>query len=131
WWLATARPSVAGAFATVVVATLVGVLWWQRPLEEAMTRTPPAEAPSPPVPTTAPDTAGKTMSRPPRMDATPAAIAPDPGASPQGGRAPEAFPAPIERERAARSSAQASSRKVEAEREARQAAAGVAPKIDE
>lgn len=43
-WLA--RPAVATGFAGVMAATLVGLLWWDQPMDEAMPRAPaPAEAP--------------------------------------------------------------------------------------
>ena len=57
-WAWLARPPVAAGFATVMVATLVGVMWWDRPLDDALPRsdTPPATtaadppvAPPPPV----------------------------------------------------------------------------------
>ena len=37
-WHWLARPSVAAGFAGVMVATLVGVMWWDQPLDEAMPR---------------------------------------------------------------------------------------------
>lgn len=40
WWSWLARPPVAGGFAGLMVATVVGVMWWGRPLEEAL---PPRE----------------------------------------------------------------------------------------
>lgn len=46
-WLA--RPSVATGFAGVMVATLVGLMWWDQPMDEAMPRAPaPATAPAQP-----------------------------------------------------------------------------------
>ena len=44
-WLASAwdwlaRPPVAAGFASVMVATLVGVMWWDKPLDESLPRTP-------------------------------------------------------------------------------------------
>ena len=57
-WAWLARPPVAAGFATVMVATLVGVMWWDRPLDDALPRsdTPaatrtadPPVAPPPPV----------------------------------------------------------------------------------
>lgn len=68
WWSWLARPPVAAGFAGLMVATVVGVMWWDRPLEEAL---PPREgtsvaaAPSPapsatatPAEATAPTPAG-------------------------------------------------------------------------
>lgn len=43
-WDALARPPVAAAFATVMVATIVGLLWWDRPLDETMPRPPASVA---------------------------------------------------------------------------------------
>lgn len=40
WWAWLARPPVAAGFAGLMVATVVGVMWWDRPLEEAL---PPRE----------------------------------------------------------------------------------------
>jgi len=42
WWSWLARPPIAAGFATVMVATLVGVMWWDKPLD--------AFAPQPDVP---------------------------------------------------------------------------------
>ena len=45
-WLA--RPAVATGFAGVMVATLVGLMWWDQPMDEALPRAPvPAAAPAP------------------------------------------------------------------------------------
>jgi hypothetical protein len=40
WWTALARPPVAAAFASLMVATLVGVMWWDRPMDETTPRPP-------------------------------------------------------------------------------------------
>ena len=37
-WLA--RPPVAAGFASVMAATLVGLMWWDRPMDETMVRAP-------------------------------------------------------------------------------------------
>lgn len=42
-WIALARPPVAAGFASVMAATIVGLMWWDRPMDEAL---PPAPAPS-------------------------------------------------------------------------------------
>ncbi|MET0334280.1 MAG: hypothetical protein ABW190_08400 [Rhizobacter sp.] len=45
-WLA--RPAVATGFAGVMAATLVGLMWWDQPMDEALPRSPvPAAAPAP------------------------------------------------------------------------------------
>ena len=36
FWTWLARPPVAAAFASVMAATLVGVMWWDRPLDETL-----------------------------------------------------------------------------------------------
>ncbi len=75
-WLA--RPPVAAGFASVLVATVVGVMWWGRPLQETL---PPREAA--PAAATAPE-----------ADAAPATVpvpAPAPAVVSRG--APEAPPA--------------------------------------
>ena len=42
FWMWLARPPVAAAFASVMAATLVGVMWWDRPLDETLpSATPP------------------------------------------------------------------------------------------
>jgi hypothetical protein len=40
FWSWLARPQVAAGFASVMAATLVGMLWWDRPLDEAMVAAP-------------------------------------------------------------------------------------------
>jgi hypothetical protein len=62
FWSWLARPPVAAGFASVMAATLVGLMWWDRPMDEALPPPPlsrPAERtrpqPAPPAPT-APDT---------------------------------------------------------------------------
>ena len=44
FWSWLARPQVAAGFASVMAATLVGMLWWDRPMDEAMAP-PPSSAP--------------------------------------------------------------------------------------
>lgn len=53
-WLALAwdwlvRPPVAAGFASVMVATLVGVMWWGRPLDESLPRAPEVVSQAPPA----------------------------------------------------------------------------------
>lgn len=45
-WSWLARPPVAAGFASVMVATLVGLMWWDRPIDETLQR--------PPTPTSTP-----------------------------------------------------------------------------
>ena len=44
-WLA--RPPVAAGFASLMVATLVGVMWWEQPLDESLPRAPELVSPTP------------------------------------------------------------------------------------
>lgn len=61
WWSWLARPPIAAGFATVMVAVLVGVMWFDQPLDATIARR--ADAPTP-APTAPPE--------PPPMAATPA-----------------------------------------------------------
>lgn len=68
-WLA--RPSVAAGFAGVMAATLVGLMWWDQPMDQALPRRPePAvmPAPAPVVPEATPSAAAT----PPPAAAAPA-----------------------------------------------------------
>jgi len=47
WWAWLARPPVAAGFASLMLATLVGMLWWGRPLDEALPRGPGFATPAP------------------------------------------------------------------------------------
>lgn len=115
WWAWLARPPVAAGFAGLMVATVVGVMWWDRPLEEALLprEESVAAAPSPspaaapaavttPVPAGLPD-AAKRAAAPAANDtawrkAVPAATAP-PAAPAVTAKAeappPAAAPAPV------------------------------------
>jgi len=72
-WLA--RPPVAAGFASVMAATLVGLMWWDRPMDEGMPR-PPAvtsdrsEA-APPLASTAPAPRPASSATPPVVAAPP------------------------------------------------------------
>ncbi|HEX7435484.1 MAG TPA: hypothetical protein VF308_02155 [Caldimonas sp.] len=69
-WSWLARPVVAAGFASVIAATLVGMMWWDRPMDDAVPQRPdlPAAAPArraPPV-VAAPETlAPETPAAPP------------------------------------------------------------------
>jgi len=71
-WSWLARPPVAAGFATVMVATLVGVMWWDRPLDASLPRYQPpaatvAQSPPPtPAPAPASIAAPPTAAAPPR-----------------------------------------------------------------
>lgn len=72
-WLA--RPSVATGFASVMAATLVGLMWWDQPMDEARPRSPvPAAVLAPaPVAPEATTSAAATPSPVPTAPAVPAA----------------------------------------------------------
>ncbi|MEO8311467.1 MAG: hypothetical protein ABI520_09870 [Caldimonas sp.] len=79
-WAWLARPPVAAGFASVMAATLVGLMWWDRPMDEAMPRAP--------APTRAEDAA-----RPPVASPTPETVAPPaapPATTPEQKVAPDA-----------------------------------------
>ena len=59
-WAWLGRPPVAAGFATVMVAGVVGLMWWDRPLEETL---PPRDAA---VPSAAPAPRTDTRARRPR-----------------------------------------------------------------
>ncbi|MEO8923273.1 MAG: hypothetical protein ABI330_10700, partial [Caldimonas sp.] len=79
FWSWLARPPVAAGFASVMAATLVGLMWWDRPMDESMTSAPPATHIVRPdvaaLPPAAPVTADAPASPSP-ADALPAAHAP-------------------------------------------------------
>ena len=79
WWLGLMQPPVAAGFASVMVATLVGVMWWGRPIDEPL-----REA-------NQPDVAA------PEASSTPSATNPSPVAVPETPPA-EAAPPPAARE---------------------------------
>ncbi|MEO5843838.1 MAG: hypothetical protein ABIQ33_03250 [Caldimonas sp.] len=89
FWNWLARPPVAAGFASVMAATLVGLMWWDRPIDETMPRAPalareqekvvrPRVAPAPPAttPAAAPPAAMPLQAGPPEAPAPPPA--PDP-----------------------------------------------------
>ena len=86
-WLA--RPSVATGFAGVMVATLIGLMWWDQPMDEAMPRPPaPAAATAPaPAPVVSPPPAA------PIAEAARPAPPPQPTQAPQRKSVPAAKPA--------------------------------------
>ncbi|MCW5665132.1 MAG: hypothetical protein KIT35_14980 [Piscinibacter sp.] len=90
-WLA--RPPVAAGFASLLVATVVGVMWWDRPLQETLppresAPTATAEADAVPVPTPAP--APAVVSRgAPESPPAPAARPPEPKETARKAAAPE------------------------------------------
>ena len=111
-WNALARPPVAAGFASVMAATIVGLMWWDRPMDEALPRPrPPSSAPAardesiapPPVlgstqapsATQSPD--ATPMPTPSSVDPSPASPKPAPAPARSLARkseAPAAFPTP-------------------------------------
>lgn len=63
-WAWLARPAVATGFAGVMAATLVGLMWWDQPMDEALPRS-PAPAAAPAVEKPAPAAPAVTASSPP------------------------------------------------------------------
>ena len=72
-WAWLAKPPVAAGFGSVMVATLVGVLWWGRPLDEALPQAPTLA--SAPAPVRAARQAKAETPAPPTVAAAPAAVA--------------------------------------------------------
>jgi len=70
-WSWLARPAVASGFAGVMVATLVGVMWWGRPLDEAMPGRYEPPAPSAPAASDRDPGAPALRSEPPLAGAPP------------------------------------------------------------
>lgn len=82
-WAWLARPAVATGFAGVMAATLVGLMWWDQPMGEAMPRSP--------VPATAPVAAEASAEAPPAS--APGAAAPTGNAAGQAKELAAAGPA--------------------------------------
>ena len=70
-WSWLARPAVASGFAGVMVATLVGVMWWGLPLDEAMPGRYEPRAPSAPAASDRDSGAAALRSEPPLAGAPP------------------------------------------------------------
>lgn len=79
FWSCLARPQIAAGFASVLAATLVGMMWWDRPLDDAMPhREGPAESQSRatppqavPRPTERADPEARSRSAPPESKDSP------------------------------------------------------------
>ena len=87
-WLA--RPSVAAGFAGLMAATLVGVMWWDQPMNEALPRPPTPATAAAPVLATPQATPSTTATQPP----TPALTAEAERAAPEPPRLALRKPAP-------------------------------------
>lgn len=97
WWDALARPPVAAAFASVMAATIVGLMWWDRPMDETQPRPPSTAAerkiaapPEPPAPASLDTPAPAAASADPQGAATSVRVAPAEVAHKR--EAPAAFP---------------------------------------
>ena len=98
-WSWLARPPVAAGFASVMVATLVGLMWWDRPMDETLQRPPATTMPATTVPAPVPAPAaarGEAMAvAPPAPEReSNAAVAQAPGAERQKRVKPEAAAQP-------------------------------------
>jgi hypothetical protein len=91
FWAWLARPPVAAGFASVMAATLVGLMWWDRPMDQtvpapAFQRAPPAQKAAP--------SAAPAPAAPPTLEARA-------GATPEASNAQAPAPAPSKLQRAA------------------------------
>ncbi len=100
-WAWLGRPPVAASFASVMVAGVVGLMWWNRPLEESLpprdatlAAAAPAASPSPPAPPPAPAPAPAPAPLPAEVAAAPVAAAPPPPKAVARRQAPTHAPAP-------------------------------------
>ncbi len=82
-WLA--RPPVAAGFASFMAATLVGLMWWDRPIDQAMPSPPPLETG---VPATAPAAAARLAPAAKPMERSDITPAPAPSFPPIERQAP-------------------------------------------
>ena len=102
-WAATwdwlARPPVAAGFASVMVATLVGLMWWDQPMDPTLARPPAADAS--PAPAAAPPPVAAAPQQPAPSLGEIAQGAAKTGAQPAAQRklaAPKPAPRPVEAE---------------------------------
>ena len=124
-WLA--RPSVAAGFAGVMAATLVGLMWWDQPMNEALPRRPEPTAAPAPAPAPAPVAAAAapaSAAAPPPTAATPTVLPPSPA---QEARERTASPFELRKERKPAPEAEADKKLAEAAKRAAPAATPVAP----
>lgn len=91
-WAWLARPAVATAFAGVMAATLVGVMWWDQPMDEARPRRPAVDSGPAPATPAAPAAVPPPTAQPAEPPATPRPPAPGRHAAP-----PAPKPAPARR----------------------------------
>ena len=102
-WSWLSGPRIAAGFASVMVATVVGLMWWDRPIDEALRRVEPPATVSAPA---APPAPAPTVPEPPATIAPPAPTpAPTPKSEAARDQAAAAPPrATAERKREARPS---------------------------
>ena len=139
-WAWLTRPPVAAGFGSVMVATLVGVLWWGRPLEEALPGEPlPAPAPAASAPASATASVPQTRVAPAaatavisgpvaKPTATPAPATPLPPTS-SSRQADQALPKAPQEARAARREASPPAAEYEAATATATATAAAAPAL--
>ncbi|HEX6703236.1 MAG TPA: hypothetical protein VF169_00640 [Albitalea sp.] len=81
WWASLGRPAAGAAFASMMLAVAVGLLWWDRPMEDMGPRPSApanvAEAPVPPAPQASSETAAVAPPAVAPVPAAPPAPAPD------------------------------------------------------
>jgi hypothetical protein len=65
-WLA--RPPIAAGFASVMVATLIGLMWWDQPMDPTIARPPATDATPPPAAAAPPVTAAAPRQNPPASE---------------------------------------------------------------
>ncbi|MEO6361624.1 MAG: hypothetical protein ABIO71_00175 [Caldimonas sp.] len=95
-WSWLARPPVAAGFASVMAATLVGLMWWDRPMDEALPQPPVAGAESPrPLPA-APASLPALAAAPPPPAAAADALPPRPAVVVEAARRRAVAAAPVE-----------------------------------
>jgi hypothetical protein len=126
-WSWLARPPIAAGFASVMVATLLGLMWWDRPLDQTLQRPPAPSAARVDAPA-APTAQVDERARAPASTAAPPQPPPQPPRTPKAARTAP-IPAPAPQQGAA--PAAADSARDEAPRASRAAAPATAPSRDE
>lgn len=131
-WRWLARPPVAAGFASVMLATLVGLMWWGRPIDEGLrgpepVATAPAAAPDPAPAETSP----QAKAPPPSPDAAEAPAVSEATRIRSPSAAPPVRPAPDRRAAAAPAADAPQRRTEEAATPAAPVAAPAAPAVAE
>lgn len=106
-WLA--RPPVAAGFASLMVATLIGLIWWDQPMDPTIARPPASDATPPPAAVAPPVAAAPQQNAPASEEVAQGAAKAELAASNPAQRrveaAPPAAPAPAQALRARASAA--------------------------